>query len=507
MKNFTKVLFFSFLLTNFSLLAIVRTDVVGYTTNDWQFSGPVYTRCRTDLIANKIHIYWLGSTSSMYNFYNCATHMWNWQNGTSLPFSVTSMDNNPIVGGVLFSGSSSMTPFVVNESIYCYGPIGYRWPIIAISNSQANHIAMINNSTDSLYYSRVQPWCTWSTPILIDNIGFPTHNIAASEISNKVAILWENSDDSFPERAFYRLSNDGGLVWDSIAQIPFPPSQGLTPTYNIASLFAMFDNNDNLRIVASVTDTGYAIPAEIWLYSHANIQPWTLVHHYDAETLNAAVGYNATFACRPSIVQSPTTGYFYVTWEQFDSLNYEPITDRARADIYVAELRDNGHTVYTKQRITIPNTTSKRFPIAGGVFADTLVINYLIDSIAGFSMMGEHVPVNNKVVCQFIPVPFPSAQTEEHSAPQTQHSFLDISPNPFSTHTAIRFSLPVSSNVSLQLYDISGKLVRTLINEHKNSGSYSLKIDNYKLKIPRGIYFCNLKTDNKTIMHKIIKAN
>jgi len=513
MKKLYKVFIFSLLITNFSLLAIGRTDVVGYTTNDWQFSGPVYTRCRTDLIDYGIHVCWKGTSSGMYNYYNFATRQWNWSNGMTLPFSPYSMDNNPIIGNVTFSSVlSATTPFVVRDVTpgaglfeYCNGPSGYLWPILAISNNQAIHVAMFNNNTSQLCYSRVQPWCTWSTPILIADSASLCYNIAASEISNKIAVLWENATDLYPERVFYRLSNDGGINWQPTIQLPFPPSVGLVPGYNSYSLFAIFDNQDNLHIVTSVSDTGYTIPAEIWLYSPANTQPWTLVHHYNANNLSAPVGYNATFATRPSIVQNPTTGYFYVSWEQFDSLNYEPITDRARADIYIVELRNNGQTVYAKQRITIPNTTSKRFPILGGVFSDTLVVNYLIDSIAGFEWLGEGRATNNPVVCHFIPIPFPASHTEEYSTLNPQNYTLNVLPNPFSSHTAIHFSLSAQTNVSLQLYDVSGKLVKTLVNEQKNPGNYSFILNSSNLN--PGVYFSTLKTGNKTITQKIVKTD
>ena len=38
-------------------------------------------------------------------------------------------------------------------------------------------------------------------------------------------------------------------------------------------------------------------------------------------------------------------------------------------------------------------------------------------------------------------------------------------PNPFNPSTTIRFSLPLDKKVSVKVYDIAGRLVRTLVND------------------------------------------
>ena len=48
-------------------------------------------------------------------------------------------------------------------------------------------------------------------------------------------------------------------------------------------------------------------------------------------------------------------------------------------------------------------------------------------------------------------------------------------PNPFNPLTTISYHLPKSSFVKLSIYDISGKLIETLVNEQKNAGYYSVK--------------------------------
>ncbi|HMS63733.1 MAG TPA: T9SS type A sorting domain-containing protein [Ignavibacteria bacterium] len=60
-------------------------------------------------------------------------------------------------------------------------------------------------------------------------------------------------------------------------------------------------------------------------------------------------------------------------------------------------------------------------------------------------------------------------------------------PNPFNPGTVISYQLKVSSLVTLKVYDVSGKIVATLVNEKKNAGSYEVKFDGSNLS--SGIYF------------------
>jgi len=64
-------------------------------------------------------------------------------------------------------------------------------------------------------------------------------------------------------------------------------------------------------------------------------------------------------------------------------------------------------------------------------------------------------------------------------------------PNPFSTITNIGYQLPVSSFVTLKLFDILGREVETLFNEHQNAGVHSVTFDASHLT--SGIYFYRIE--------------
>ncbi|MBX2992047.1 MAG: T9SS type A sorting domain-containing protein [Bacteroidetes bacterium] len=66
-------------------------------------------------------------------------------------------------------------------------------------------------------------------------------------------------------------------------------------------------------------------------------------------------------------------------------------------------------------------------------------------------------------------------------------------PNPFNPSTNIRFSIPVGTHgrVSLQVYDILGREVATLVNELKGTGSYEVTWD--ATGMASGVYFYRLQ--------------
>jgi len=66
-------------------------------------------------------------------------------------------------------------------------------------------------------------------------------------------------------------------------------------------------------------------------------------------------------------------------------------------------------------------------------------------------------------------------------------------PNPFNPVTTIRYQLPVTSNVTLRLYDVLGNEIATLVNEEKSAGEYDLTF--YAGILPSGIYFYRLQVN------------
>ena len=80
-------------------------------------------------------------------------------------------------------------------------------------------------------------------------------------------------------------------------------------------------------------------------------------------------------------------------------------------------------------------------------------------------------------------------------------------PNPFNPTTIISYSIPNVSYVSLKIYDILGREVKTLINSEQNIGIHNVQWNgdnNYGSKVSSGIYLYKLEAGNFTKTKKLV---
>lgn len=75
-------------------------------------------------------------------------------------------------------------------------------------------------------------------------------------------------------------------------------------------------------------------------------------------------------------------------------------------------------------------------------------------------------------------------------------------PNPFNPLTTISFGLPEASHVRLAVYDISGRLVKTLINGQRDAGVHEITFDAGNLS--SGLYIYRIETDGFTSVKKML---
>jgi len=68
---------------------------------------------------------------------------------------------------------------------------------------------------------------------------------------------------------------------------------------------------------------------------------------------------------------------------------------------------------------------------------------------------------------------------------------------------AITYTLPSSSSISLKLYDVTGKLVKTLVSGTQTAGQHSIVWD---AEVPSGVYFVRLETSNRSATGKLVVA-
>ena len=80
-------------------------------------------------------------------------------------------------------------------------------------------------------------------------------------------------------------------------------------------------------------------------------------------------------------------------------------------------------------------------------------------------------------------------------------------PNPFNPFTRFEFSIPKQSNVLIKIFDISGREVRTLVNEKMDAGKYTAdwnSLDNQGANVSSGVYFYTIIAGNYTESRKMM---
>jgi N-acetylneuraminic acid mutarotase len=87
-------------------------------------------------------------------------------------------------------------------------------------------------------------------------------------------------------------------------------------------------------------------------------------------------------------------------------------------------------------------------------------------------------------------------ESEEDNAPE-------VYPNPFSSSSAVSFSLEKNALVVIEVFDVAGRRIQTLLNASLESGEYDISLNAEELY--RGIYLLHFKADEITEVLKIVR--
>lgn len=240
-----------------------------------------------------------------------------------------------------------------------------------------------------------------------------------------------DASGSFTYYGYYRIANDSAISLGSANRMKYGTID--TTTFNLVSQF-MFKMPIALGTVTTIRDSSYFGPG--------NYEIRNATETYDA--FGTITLPNGTFPClRSRQVQ--------IKW------NYSGGTLAGKdTSISFSWLTKEGHSggVYAKNRLISSGT------IQVGSVKYTAIVNATVGVPEGTT-----------------------------SAPNT-FALLQNYPNPFNPSTVIRYSLPERSRVTVEIYNMLGQRVTTLVNTEQEAQYY--EVTWVAANIPSGMYFCRI---------------
>lgn len=104
-----------------------------------------------------------------------------------------------------------------------------------------------------------------------------------------------------------------------------------------------------------------------------------------------------------------------------------------------------------------------------------------------------------------IPLTNTTTSVEEGSISKTEsYKLFQNYPNPFNPVTIISYQVPKMEHVELNVFDLFGRKIETLVNKNQNAGSYQVAFNGRNLA--SGIYFYRINTGSFSSTKKMILA-
>ena len=171
--------------------------------------------------------------------------------------------------------------------------------------------------------------------------------------------------------------------------------------------------------------------------------------------------------------------------------NIEALTPLAGADtIYVMDMKNNG-SPYEGRACAVRDS------------GKTVVFGFPL-----YFMDKEQVKLAaQQVMLEFGEEPLGISGGTDNRGQITVVRLFQNAPNPFSDQTAISYQLPKSGQVKLNVYNIAGQKVKTLVDEAQQAGSYTIKWDRHDNKgrqVSAGVYIYHLSIGDQTQTRKMI---
>lgn len=186
-----------------------------------------------------------------------------------------------------------------------------------------------------------------------------------------------------------------------------------------------------------------------------------------------------------------------VTIAYFPALNFTlPLETISAAEGIIAQMFFTVTVSAPPQTITFNDAASEEVVDYEGTEKTVQTGLYLVDNTSSVINTPTYVAGGAVVL-------IPTAVNEDNnSLLPKDFSLAQNYPNPFNPSTTIEFSLPSASRVKLEVFNILGQNVATLVDERLSAGEHKVEFD--ASKQPSGIYFYRLIYENGSATKKMV---
>jgi hypothetical protein len=387
------------------------------------------------------------------------------------------------------------------------------WPYIAVDRNNRIHILMTESTTSNtvpqrmVYTRSTDGGVTWVNPVrFVDTVKCIAGVVAASPVSDKVIVTYSKMTDTSSQTwndIVYVLSQDG-LTWDFINGRVNVTNYGSDSDslWAYTDLDVIFDYNDNFHIIWnanwSPTANSYYYRTYLFHYNHATqVIDEVRTPYPDSVWPQSGCdfgGWNRA-VCKMNLGVQEGTNTLFATWTQFDTADCSA-GGFANGDIWMSSTSNGGTSWETPINLTNSPTPgcfagdcdSDHWSTLADKVDDALHILYVNDKDAGGLPQTEGANTENPMLYLRVPV----SSIDDQPQNPANFSLAQNYPNPFNAKTIISYELKESSPVKVEVFDITGAKVATLVNQTLSAGHHQVSWDatNYA----SGVYYYKLTT-------------
>jgi len=449
-----------------------------------------------------------------------------WVEGTRQGWG--NIDQFPMAGGTEVTAAHAGVQICVDAArganVWSCTPNGVAtdlWPRLAVTDPFNVHLVTADaNPPTTIWYSRSTD--AGVTFDILDQTIFTLPGFQATWDSydiasqgSKVAIVnaTEGFFNSLDTDVLLATSTDDGTTWTDqvIFDMPGPGELPSGEEKYVAdgTTACVYDNDGNLHVVwcnyLAIGDatnnpvTFYQIDAPLMHWSEATgiTQIFPTVHDTSIVRPTNAFGNLVT---QPDIAVDADNNLYVIYQQQISEQDTAGVNLQ---HLYAAASSDGGLTWSETRDITPGTGFDASFGSMADLVDDNLHITYFSDPLGGNFIRGNHALIS--VAVMYLSVPADPIILDVASGPADIPADYRLSqnyPNPFNPTTRISYSIPEKAPVNIDVFDVLGRLVATLVNTEQDAGTYAVEFDGSGLS--DGTYFYRLTAGAYTETRKML---